>query len=243
MQVENLELSKITGYVAIIPAAGKGNRFGEPLAKQYQPIKGKALLDYTLDIFIQSAACEKIVLIVSAQDENYQQLINIINHKIIVIEGGEQRQDSVHNGLKYLFDNGLPDTTPLLIHDAVRPCLADSDLNALLECFSEKQKPCFLAANIADSVKKVDSNLLVLDNLNRDQLVAAQTPQMAHFIDINKAFIEADEVKLVATDDVALLCKMGLKVEAVISKQANFKVTRKIDLQLAELVLVQQGRC
>ncbi len=243
MQVDNLELSYITGYVVIIPAAGSGKRFGGPLAKQYQPIKGKALLDYTLDIFIQSTACEKIILMVSADDKNYQQLINIKNAKVIVIDGGDERQHSVNNGLKYLFDNGLPETTPLLIHDAVRPCLADSDLERLLEHFNQQQKACFLASNIADSVKQVSSEYFVLDNLNRDQLVLAQTPQMAHFKDINNAFIEADKAKLVATDDVSLLCNIGLKVEAVLSKQPNLKVTQKIDLKIAELILEQQERC
>jgi len=243
MSIDNLELSHVKGYVTIIPAAGHGKRFGGSLAKQYQPIGGKALIDYTLETFINSTSCEKIILIVSAQDADYNNLIHINNPKIIVVEGGAERQHSVHNGLKYLFDNALPEETPLLIHDAVRPCLAESDLNCLLEHYAKNQTACFLAANITDSVKQISDGHWVADNLNRDELVAAQTPQMARFIDVKRAFIEAKQANVVATDDVSLLCQMGLSVQAVMSKQPNFKVTQKMDLALAELVLKQQGRC
>ncbi len=243
MQSDNLDLSQVEGCVAIIPAAGSGKRFAAALAKQYQSIAGKPLLDYTLETFIHSKDCEKILLIISADDENFKGLKNITHDKIIVIEGGNERQDSVHNGLKYLFDNNLPESIPLLIHDAVRPCLTEKDLTRLLEQFRTKQEACFLASEVVDSIKQIDQDLSVSANVNREQLVAAQTPQMARFSDIETAYKQAIKKAVVATDEVSLLVDASIKVNAVIAKDPNFKVTKQIDLELAELVLKSQGRC
>jgi len=234
---EDLELSKIEKNIVIIPAAGFGKRFGSDIPKQYHKVNGTMILDITLDIFLRSALFEKIVLIVSPNDCFYKELNNIVNEKLIVIDGGQERQHSVNNGLRYLFDNGLPDSTPVLVHDAVRPCLSDFDLKLLLEEFESSKQPCFLAEKISDSLKKIDLDNNVIESISRDNMVHALTPQMAKFIDLKHAISNIIKNDIHVTDEVTALIDYDLPVKAVMAHHPNPKITIEKDLALAEKLI------
>jgi len=233
----NFDLSGVTESVVIIPAAGAGKRFGGAQPKQYQQIDDTKILDITLSIFINSLRVEKILLIVSPEDKLFEQLDCILNEKIVLIDGGNERQESVNNGLRYLYDNGLPEKTPVLIHDAVRPCLTEVDLNALLDFYQRHKKACFLAEPIANSLKKIDQEKLVAASVDRENLVNALTPQLAAFIDLKNALSRVNKMGIVVTDDVAALTDCDIEVTAVFAQDLNPKITHQKDLELVKQIL------
>ncbi len=242
MQSNESDLSSVSNFVVVIPAAGVGKRFGGEIAKQYLKIDGKMVLDLTLDIFLSSAYFEKVVLVVSPQDEHFKQLESIDNDKLILIDGGEQRQFSVNNALRFLYDNGLPDSTPVLVHDAVRPCLSGSDLEKLIQTFHKDKMPCFLAEPVADSLKKLNLENQVIENVSRENLVRAQTPQMSQFLELKNALSKVTKSGIQVTDEVSALIDCDIEVKAVISEHPNLKITHPRDLELATNILANQSR-
>jgi len=241
MTTDDLDLSHVNKNIVIIPAAGKGARFGDERPKQYQTIDGTMVLDITLNIFLQTDLFEKIILIISPDDQYFETLSNINNEKIIVIDGGDERQFSVTNGLRYLYDNGLPDETPVLVHDAVRPCLAQSDLNLLLNSFKQDKQACFLAEKVTDSLKKINQDNLVVENVERENILHALTPQMTSFIELKNALSKVIKSKITVTDEVTALIDCDIPVKAVIANYPNPKITRPKDLLLAEKLLLSNS--
>ena len=234
------DLSNIKGFVVIIPAAGIGKRFGSDVAKQYLKLNGQYILDLTLNLFLDSSEFDKIVLAISPQDECYKLLKAISHEKLIVIDGGEQRQFSVNNALRYLYDNGLPFQTGILVHDSVRPCLADSDLKKLIEFYRKTQCACFLAEPVSDSLKRIDPEKMVTESVSRDNLVRAQTPQLSSFEVLKNALSKVTKGGVEVTDEVGALTECDVKVAAVLSEHPNPKITRPKDLELVEQILAAQ---
>lgn len=233
----DLDLSAVKGSVVIIPAAGVGKRFGGDKPKQYNKINGKTILDTTLNVFISSDSIDRIILVLSPEDEYVDSLAALDNDKIIIIDGGNERSLSVNNGLRYLFDNGLPDKTPLLVHDAVRPCLSHDDLQTLLDFYQQQHKACFLAEKIVDSIKKINLDSEVSGAMDRDNIILAQTPQLASFIEMKTAYSSTLKAGIDVTDEVGVLANCDIPVFAVFSKDANIKITRPNDLIMVEHIL------
>jgi len=238
MTDDNLDLSSVKGSVVIVPAAGVGKRFGGELPKQYQLINNKPLLDITLELFLSSNVIDKVVLVISADDEHYKDLASITDPKIILIDGGDERQMSVHNALKFLYDNELPDDAPLLVHDAVRPCLSQRDFDALLSFYEKNKKACFLAERVSDSLKRIDQDGNVLADVERTDLVQALTPQMAPFIVMKNAFSSIIKSGILVTDEIGALTDYDIEAQAVFAQDPNPKITNKKDLLVAQQILI-----
>ncbi len=248
------DLDMLTGCVAIIPAAGIGKRFSNDKPKQYSIIhsfqgddssheqngcrKGeRCVLDFTLNLFLESEQIDKVVLVISSDDEYYSTLENIEHSKLIVIEGGAERVNSVHNALKYLHDKGIKADTPTLVHDAVRPCLSKNDLHLLIDKYQELDNPCFLSAKVSDSIKRIDDSGKVTENVDRDDLVRALTPQIAKFNDLNKAISTVIKNDVLVTDEIGALINCDFIANAIPSNGSNIKITYVEDLELASEIL------
>lgn len=231
------DLTRVVQPVVIIPAAGVGLRFGKQQPKQYTKINQRYVLDHTLDIFLKSDVFELVVLIINPEDSMYTSLENVNHPKLVIIDGGEERIHSVNNGLRYLFDNGLPDDSPVLVHDAVRPCLSKRDLHTLIDNFLSSKHACFLAEKITNSVKQVNIDGYVEENINRDNLLSALTPQIAKFIDLKHALSSAIHNELIMTDEVAALIQFDVPVQAVVAKDKNPKLTHLKELPVIEFLL------
>ena len=240
MPDNNLDLSSVNASVVIIPAAGKGARFNDDLAKQYQLIDGIPLLEYTINLFLENKNVEKIVLVISSDDCEYQKLACIENKNIIIIDGGVERQESVSNALRFLYDNELPDETPVLVHDAVRPCLSAADFDKLLTAYADKKGAYFLAERVSNSLKKLDQDLKVVSNVEREDVVNALTPQLAPFITLKHAYSATNIAGLKITDEVGALTNSDVEVTAVIASDLNPKVTYPRDLELVKYIFKQR---
>ena len=218
---------------AVIVAAGRGTRFGRP--KQLVDLGGKPLLAWSLDTFAAMPEISDIVIVTEPEFiEEMQELAisRVRSASLLVISGGDDRQASAAAGV-----DALPDhCAGIFIHDGARPFVRAADVRAGMRAV-RPGTAALLAAQAIDTIKVVDENLKVTRTLDRASLWSAQTPQLATARDMRRAHLDAVKFDWPrATDDAALLERLGLDVVVVESTPENIKVTHPGDLARAEAV-------
>lgn len=126
-----------TKHYAIIPAAGVGVRMENAVAKQYLPLKNKTVLEHAIAPFLQHPSIEKLVICISPEDKQWQQLQLAKNPRIVSVYGANTRAESVLNGLLALKNHASKEDW-VIVHDAVRPCLRFEDLEKFIDVISRK---------------------------------------------------------------------------------------------------------
>ena len=216
----------------LIVAAGKGERAGTELPKQYERLAGKPMLRRTVEAFAAISSDQKWpvqVVIGAGQQELAAKALAGLDVPAPVT-GGATRQESVRLGLDAL----ARDTDFVLIHDAARPLVSRkviADVVAALEAGADGALPMLAAS---DTLRRAgDDGRWTL--VSRENLYRAQTPQGFGYAKITKA--HHDYAGTEVTDDVALAELAGLKVQMVQGEEKNIKVTRKEDFALAESLI------
>lgn len=211
---------------------------GTAVPKQFLEIEGKPILFYTLRKFEVCEQIQDIVLIISPDFEmQLNAWIQKWGFKKIksLVPGGQERQDSVYNGLKALSAK----TDIVLIHDAVRPFISLEKINELLTKTIEKGA-AILAVPTKNTVKEVQ-NGIVQRTVNRELLWQVQTPQGFHYSLILNAYEEAMKDSVLVTDDAMFVEALGHDVYIVTGEELNFKITSPEDLAYAEF-LIKTGK-
>ncbi|MHB8906714.1 MAG: 2-C-methyl-D-erythritol 4-phosphate cytidylyltransferase [Melioribacteraceae bacterium] len=218
---------------AVIPSGGTGKRTNSALPKQYIQFNGKELIAYTLDVFQKCEMIDEIVI--PAQKDFFKLLDEIKEHYSFtklskIIEGGEERQNSVFNALKSL---NASDEDLVVVHDAVRPLLPQSVLINAIE--TAKQ---FGSAVVATRAKDtlIKGNDFVLSFVDRTEFFYAQTPQIFSYKILLKALKKAEEDKFLGTDESMLVHRVGHKIKLVEGSSFNFKITNQDDIKLFGLI-------
>lgn len=221
---------------AVIVAAGKGKRMGTSLNKVFLKINSKPIIYYTLKVFDNLNCINEIIIVISKDDFDYfnNEIIRKyeFNKKIMIVEGGEERQYSVFNGLKAVNN----ECNIVLIHDGARPFI-DYDTVILGIEKAKKYKAVGIAVPVKDTIKVVDKDNMVVSTPDRKCLMAIQTPQIFDYKLIYNAHIEAKRDKFIGTDDSILVERLGYKVKLVEGKYKNIKITTPEDLIIAETLL------
>lgn len=214
---------------AIVVAAGEGKRFGE--AKQFALLKGKPVLDWSLERFEAHERVSEIILVL--RDERAKEKYLSRYRKLTaVVRGGERRQDSVMAGFKQID----PDKIEIaLVHDAVRPLLDENLISRVIEA-TEKLGAAVPAIPIEDTVKIVEGEQ-VSRTLERCKLFKIQTPQGFFFSILEEALRKAKEDGFYGTDEASLVERTGRKVYIVRGEESNIKITSQNDLKIAEAFL------
>ena len=224
-------------YFPVLPAAGVGSRMQADRPKQYLPIQGRFLLDYTLDAILSYPAFEKAVLVLSADDPYWPDSEYASDERIIRAAGGRERCDSVLNGLAAL--QGIATEQDwVVVHDIARPCLRHSDLDALLGQLAEPG--AILASPTRDTMKRgvLRDGCVVIDHtVEREQLWHALTPQVFRYGALQQALTACLAQGLSVTDEASAMEQQGYQPLLVAGRSDNIKVTRREDLALAELFL------
>ena len=220
----------------LIPAAGAGRRMGGSVRKQYLELAGKPILAHTLSLFEDHPLVENIYLIVPPDDISYcqQQIVDSYDFRKVsrIIAGGDQRQDSVRNGLKALSQDGFCQAKrPILIHDGARPLFDNRQLPQLIEVIA-KTGACVIGVPVKDTIKDVE-NCEIMSSPDRNRLWQAQTPQGFQYQLIKNAFDRADQDNFIATDDASLLERLGYPVQILEGSYRNIKVTTPEDILIA----------
>jgi 2-C-methyl-D-erythritol 4-phosphate cytidylyltransferase len=224
----------MTSFHVIIPAAGSGSRMGSEIPKQYLPLSGRPLIQYTLAVFVACPRISSISLIISPEDKLWEAANIPLDAKVQVLrQGGVTRAATVLNGLQAL-QNQVSASDWILVHDAARPGLSAAMLNQLLDALADDPIGGLLAVPLADTLKRSDPELRVASTEPRDGLWLAQTPQMFRYDLLKRALLAAGDKP---TDEAQAVEALGFKPKLVAGELRNLKITYPQDLALAEAIL------
>jgi len=221
---------------ALIPAAGSGTRMGAAQPKQYLPLAGKPVLHHALRNLCRHTAIDRVIVVLAPGDSLFAQhdLTEFGTRLIPLFCGGQARADSVFNGLLAARDDIAEDDW-VLVHDAVRPCLALETLERLIETVRNEPTGGLLALPVVDTLKRGDADGYVLRTEARENLWQAQTPQMFRYRLLLEALRAIEPAA--ATDEAAAIERLGLKPRLVMGDSRNLKITYPQDLAVAETLL------
>ncbi|MEU2333396.1 2-C-methyl-D-erythritol 4-phosphate cytidylyltransferase [Streptomyces sp. NPDC006654] len=229
---------------AVIPAAGRGVRLGPGAPKALRALNGTPMLVHAVRALAASRAVSLVVVV--APPDGASEVKSLLDaHALpdrtdfLVVPGGESRQESVRLGLDAL----PPEYDIVLVHDAARPLVPVDTVDAVVQAVRDGARAVVPALPLADTVKEVEPAAVpgdpepVLATPRRDRLRAVQTPQGFDRATLVRAHeTVTDDV----TDDASMVERLGEQVVVVPGHEEAFKVTRPLDLVLAEAVLARR---
>ena len=226
----------MTRYVALVPAAGTGTRFGSGRPKQYIDLLGKPMLAHSVEVLARHPRISAVAVVISSDDTWFQRFdwevsgAKLQFHRV----GGETRAQSVRNGLSAL-DGDIDSDDWVLVHDAARPCLSIDLLDRLIEGVGDDAIGGLLAVRIADTLKSADDSKRVSGTRSREGLWGAQTPQMFRRGLLERALTDMQSSEV--TDESSAIEWLGFQPLIVESMMENLKVTFPGDHKLAATIL------
>lgn len=223
--------------VVVIPAAGVGKRMKANCPKQYLKLNKKTILDHTVTRLASHTMIKKIIIALSADDEYFAETKLIEQDKVIVVDGGKERVDSVLAGLNIIDTTEFP---WVLVHDAARPCLTLNDLNTLIESCLARNIGGILASPVRDTMKRGAGDF-IQETVEREELWHALTPQMFPTLQLKNAIVQALDAQTVITDEASAIEFIGGKCQLISSNSENIKITHPDDLAFAEFIINKQS--
>jgi 2-C-methyl-D-erythritol 4-phosphate cytidylyltransferase len=219
--------------VAILVAAGRGERMGADRPKAFVEVAGQVLLVRAARALERAGCVDAIVAVVPEEcvDEG-RRALSTVEAVTDVVAGGPRRQDSVLEGLKRVPD-GFAGV--VLVHDAARPFVAPELVGAVARAATETGA-ALPAVEIADTVKRVREGMVV-ETLDRAELATAQTPQGFRFDLLVRAYEQAFRDRVTVTDEAMAVERIGAPVAVVPGSTLNRKLTTPDDLHWAEEAL------
>ena len=224
----------------VIPAGGRGQRFGAMQAKQYALLRGRPIIAHTWTVFLQERRIAGIQLVLPGEDmatDAWHALLGPLPEPLFPpVAGGASRADSVRLGLEALLRQGAVASDWVLVHDAARPCLRHQDLQLLLDSLPHSPQGALLAVPVADTLKRAEDGH-ASGTVEREGLWRALTPQ-AFPLDALLAALEAARARnLAITDEASAMEWQGWRPRLIHGHGDNIKVTLQDDLMLAAAIL------
>ena len=213
---------------AIVVAAGSSSRMESAIPKQFQGLSGRPVLLWSIEALLQCEEITAISVVIPAAERTRAVAFIPQNSRLILVDGGATRTESVRNGLKALEGKGL---SRVLIHDAARPGLASSVIRELIAALDSADAAA-PALPVTDALKDIGDK--VMRTVSRDRLVRVQTPQAFRFDIISKAIAGARDA---AVDDLALVEASGARVVLTPGRPELMKITHPEDMAIAEKLL------
>jgi 2-C-methyl-D-erythritol 4-phosphate cytidylyltransferase len=221
--------------VALIVAAGRGERLGSGRPKALVPLRGRPMLDYSLLALRALEDVERIVVALPAD------ALGAVGDDVVAVPGGAQRSHSVRAALAAAPGDG---EDAVIVHDAARPLVTPELFAQALGALARAPEAdaVITAAPVTDTIKELaDDGRTVSRTLPRGRLWAVQTPQVFRRAALERALGEASDALLAqATDDAWLIERAGGTVHVLGSNPGNLKVTTPHDLRVAELLLAER---
>jgi 2-C-methyl-D-erythritol 4-phosphate cytidylyltransferase len=211
--------------VALIVAAGSGERLGAERPKAFVALGGRPLVEWSVEAALSVEGIERVVVALPPGAEAPAGTVGV--------PGGAVRSASVRAALE------ASEGDPVVVHDAARP-LATPDLFARTLAELDACDCAVAAAPVSDTVKEADDDGAVVRTLDRGRLWAVQTPQAFWRPVLERALDVDDDVLAAATDDAWLVERAGGSVRVVTAPRENLKVTTPVDLRVAELLLAKR---
>jgi 2-C-methyl-D-erythritol 4-phosphate cytidylyltransferase len=227
------------GMWAVVPAAGRGARFGSETPKQYLHVDGQPLIAHTLTALLAHPLVQGAMVVISENDADWPGWNEFSGKPLLTAIGGASRAASVLSGL-----NALPDSVHaddfVLVHDAARPNLALDDLQNLIERGREHPVGAILAAPVRDTLKCAGDDGGIDATEPRERLWRAFTPQMFRRLQLTKALEDAAKAGVEVTDESMAMELQDLRPLLVEGSEDNFKITTPADLERFRFILSQR---
>lgn len=228
------------GVWAIVPAAGRGTRFGGAIPKQYLEVAGQPLVAYTLAALLAHPSVEGALVAISENDADWPGWTAFADKPVLTCTGGATRAQSVLAALAALPEEVKADDF-VLVHDAARPNLGLEDLQQLLERGRNDPVGAILAAPVRDTLKRAGDDGGIDGTEPRARLWRALTPQLFRRLQLSRALEEAARAGVEATDESMAMELQGLRPLLIEGREDNFKVTTPADLARFEFILAHRS--
>jgi len=226
------------GLWCVVPAAGRGVRFGGDVPKQYLMLGAKTLLMCTLERLAAQRRIAGLLVALARDDARFPTIDRIGDKPVATTAGGATRADSVLNGLHALRDL-VGDEDFVLVHDAARPCVRGADIDRLIERAGAAGGG-LLAAPLSDTLKLADRDDRVVSTESRELRWRALTPQMFRRGELIAALQSARAAGVSVTDEAMAMERAGHRPLLVAGAESNIKVTTPAELALAEFILARE---
>jgi 2-C-methyl-D-erythritol 4-phosphate cytidylyltransferase len=234
----------MTRIAAILPAAGLGTRMGAGVPKQFLELDGVPIVLLTLRRLVECQAVSEFLIATRAEEaEALEQRLSKekLGAAVHVVKGGETRQQSVANALAQISAG----TELVIVHDAVRPFVTrEQVLRVIAEAGA--RGAAILGVPAIDTIKEVRRSSLPQDialisaTIPREKIVLAQTPQGFQTKLLKEAFARAEQDGVTASDEAALVERLGHDVYVVLGSERNIKITTPADMELARFYLERE---
>ncbi|EBF5358653.1 2-C-methyl-D-erythritol 4-phosphate cytidylyltransferase [Listeria monocytogenes] len=230
---------------AEILAGGKGTRMGNVnMPKQYLPLKGKPIIVHTIEKFILNDRFEKIIIATPKDWINHTQDIikkYIFDSRVIVIEGGTDRNETIMNGIRYVEKEfGLNEDDIIVTHDAVRPFITHRIIEENIDMALEFGSVDTVIPAV-DTIVESTNHDFITDIPVRGNIYQGQTPQSINMKTIQKHYNNlTDDEKQILTDACKICLLAGEKVKLVNGGISNIKITTPYDLKVANAIVQER---
>ena len=216
-----------------------GKRMAQNLPKQYLKLNGKTIIEHSLVRLLNLDRVSGVVVGIAETDQFWSKLAVKHEKFLGIYTGGSERIHTVLKGLEYLSQWAQPEDW-VMVHDAVRPCVSETDITALINNGLESKTGAILAARVVDTIKKVNPNGVIESTANRDEFMLAMTPQLFPIQLLTRALHSALGKNKLSTDESGAVEEIGRQPVVVEGQRNNIKITTSEDLELARVVLKQQ---
>ena len=223
----------MTETVAVVPAAGSGERLAAGVPKAFYQLDGRTLVERAVEGLLNSGVVDRVVVAVPADRTDRAKLI--LGRDATVVAGGANRVESVARALEAVADPEIPDF--VLVHDAARALTPPDLVIRVVESLRAGHLAVIPVLPLSDTVKVVDANGTVLGTPERAGLRAVQTPQGFATGLLLRAYQQAGRADF--TDDASLVEHIGGHVQVVDGDPLAFKITTRLDLLLAQAIVAQ----
>ncbi|MGQ4583049.1 2-C-methyl-D-erythritol 4-phosphate cytidylyltransferase [Lysobacter sp. F60174L2] len=225
---------------AVIPAAGRGTRFGGAVPKQYLEAAGQPLIAHALDALAGHPRVAGVMVALAHDDPHWPGWTQRHGKPVLRCTGGGERADSVLAALQALPDEVGADAL-VLVHDAARPNLQRGDLDRLIEAASIDADGAILAAPVRDTLKRAGGDSRIVATEPREALWRALTPQAFRRGVLADALRQARSAGIMVTDEAMAMERTGARPRLVEGREDNLKVTTPADLALADYLLSRRS--
>lgn len=221
---------------AVIPAAGRGTRFGGEVPKQYLQVAGKPLIAHALAALLAHPRVSGAMVALAVDDRLWPGWTELLGKPVLCCVGGGERADSVLAALDAL-PAQVPGDALVLVHDAARPNLRRDDLDRLVAAAEADPCGALLAAPLRDTLKRADGDRRSAATEPREALWRALTPQAFRRDALSAALRQARAAGVAVTDEAMAIERTGARPLLVEGREDNLKVTTPADLALAAYLL------
>ncbi len=222
----------------IVPAAGFGSRMKAPVPKQYLLLAGEPVLVHTLRRLCAVNCIDGVVIGIRQKDDFWERCRFDHDKLIGIANGGAERADTVLNAIHFLVQSHVAAPGDwVLVHDAVRPCVRQDDIQKLVNCLTENPDGALLGIPVHDTLKKSNRDNKITETVPRESYWRAVTPQIFPLGPLRQALESCIAQNQAVFDESCAMEYMGRRPQLIESHSTNIKITLESDLRTAEAII------